>query len=79
MRKNKNAYKLGQCLFNPLTKDTWIIYCANWDGGKSQWRYSLIMANEAKPKIIGVGSNDRDYIYQETLINRVMTKKLELI
>ena len=79
MSKNKNAYKLGQCLFNPLTKDTWIIYCAKWDGGKSQWRYSLIMANESKPKIIGVGSNDSDYIYQETLINRVMTKKLELI
>tara|TARA_R110002050_G_scaffold136170_2_gene259330 strand:+ start:786 stop:1025 length:240 start_codon:yes stop_codon:yes gene_type:complete len=79
MSKNKNAYKLGQCLFNPLSKDTWIIYCANWDGGKSQWRYSLIMANESKPKIIGVGSNDSDYIYQERLDTKVLTKKLELI
>lgn len=79
MSKNKNAYKLGQCFFNPLTKDTWIIYCTNWDGGKSQWRYSLIMANEAKPKIIGVGSNDSDYIYQERLDTKVLTKKLELI
>jgi len=36
-------------------------------------------ANEAKPKIIGVGSNDSDYIYQERLDTKVLTKKLELI
>jgi len=79
MRPQKKAYGLGQKFQNPKTKDIWIIYQTQYDHEKQQWRYCMIMANEMKPKIIGAGQTEQDFLYHDTLQTKVNKKSLELI
>ena len=61
MRRQNNAYALGQKFFNPVNKNTWIIYCSTYDEKSKDWDYILIMANESTPKLLKVtGSILRD-------------------
>ena len=71
IRQDK-AYAQGQKFFNPVTRDTWIIFYSSFDHFKEEWCYMLIKANVTPPKIT------KELTYT-TLNTKVRMKELELI
>jgi len=71
MKRQDGAYLQGQRILNPDNKNTWIIYCANWDFTDKEWIYQLILQNNKTPRVMEV--------YGEKLKGLIKCKKLELI
>ena len=70
MRPQNKAYALGQKFFNPVNKNTWIIYCASYDTKENDWDYILILAQDSTPKLLKVKGS--------VLIDKVKRRELEL-
>ena len=71
MRRQDNAYALGQKFFNPNNRNTWIIYCCTFDEMADDWRYNLIMGNSSQPRVIET--------FGLKLISKIKKRELELI